>query len=44
VNPRDVVYVVHGDRAFWAMQILGYYDEAGTSARFRVDVKAVAPP
>ncbi|HYV46616.1 MAG TPA: HmuY family protein [Myxococcaceae bacterium] len=44
VNPRDIVYVVHGDRAFWAMQILGYYDEAGTSARFRIDVKALTPP
>jgi hypothetical protein len=44
VNPRDVVYVVHGDRGFWAMKILGYYDEAGTAARFRIDVKAVAPP
>lgn len=44
VNPRDIAYVVHSDRGFWALKILAYYDETGTAARLRLDVKALAPP
>ncbi|HVE87973.1 MAG TPA: HmuY family protein [Myxococcales bacterium] len=44
VNPRDNVYVVHSDRGYWALKILAYYDEAGTAARLRMNVKALAPP
>jgi hypothetical protein len=44
VNPRDNVYVVHTDHGFWALKVLAYYDETGTAARLRLDVKALAPP
>jgi hypothetical protein len=44
VNPRDNVYVVHTDHAFWALKVLAYYDETGTAARLRLEVKALAPP
>lgn len=44
VQPRDIVYAVQTDLGFYAVKLLAYYDEAGTSARLRFHLKPLSPP
>lgn len=43
VLPRPIVYVVHTDRAYFKLQLLAYYDEAGTAARPTLKWSPLAP-
>lgn len=44
VQPRDLVYVVRSDLGHWALKLLAYYDEAGTAARLKMNVKPLPGP